>query len=57
MLGGTEFEWSGRTVPISGSVADCPDNIYRLAPIDPDSRVRGEFRKLVLRFWARIRWS
>ena len=47
-LTGTRRHWLGRAVPKAASWADCPDNVYRLAPIDPDSSyvIRGQLRPL-----------
>jgi hypothetical protein len=45
---GATYTWSGQTVPATGASLDCPDNIYRLIPLDASSRyeVRGHLRPM-----------
>jgi len=45
---GSTYSWFGHTVPHTGASIDCPDNIYRSIPIDPESRyeIYGQMRPM-----------
>jgi hypothetical protein len=45
---GATYSWLGQTVPVTGASIDCPDNIYRLIPLDASSRyeVHGQLRPM-----------
>jgi hypothetical protein len=45
---GSTYAWFGHTVPHTGASIDCPDNIYRSIPVDPESgyEVHGQMRPM-----------
>ena len=45
---GTKYTWFGHTIPVAGASIDCPDNVYRLMPIDPESsyEIHGQLRPM-----------
>jgi hypothetical protein len=44
----SSYTWFDHTMPANGAVLDCPDNVYRMVPIDSESRyeIRGRMRPM-----------